>query len=118
MEHPAKAAAPRSFPRWANPLCWVLTPWRELFWSSRRVWVGMAAVWAAMILFNLANSDSSEKTAPRLAVTRPAFTLASQQQQLKLIEQMTDSLTADFAEPPRSSQPSPRSDRRQSQRIG
>ena len=117
-EAPAESPARRLVPNWANPLSLVRTLWRELFWSSRRAWAGLAAVWAGIIVFNFAESSPSENAAPRMAAARPTLTLASQQQQLKLIEQLTDSLTADFAEPTRPRQPRPRSDRRSGQRIG
>ena len=31
--------------------------WKELFWSCRRVWTGLAAAWLVMIAVNLLNLD-------------------------------------------------------------
>src|SRR5579859_352756 len=41
----------------------VVTLWRELFWSCRRVWGGLAAIWLAVVVINTAIDDS-----PRVSV--------------------------------------------------
>jgi hypothetical protein len=41
----------------------VVTLWRELFWSCRRVWGGLAAIWVAVVVINTAIDDS-----PRVSV--------------------------------------------------
>ena len=33
--------------------------WRELFWSCRRVWAGLAAVWLVMIAINIISLDET-----------------------------------------------------------
>jgi len=46
----------------------VVTLWRELFWSCRRIWGGLAAIWVAVAAINTAIDDSpraSVASAPR-----------------------------------------------------
>ena len=50
----ARAAATPSSPR--EPFAVKL--WRELFWSSRRIWGGLAAIWVAILVISTASDDS------------------------------------------------------------
>jgi hypothetical protein len=90
----------------------VIILWRELFWSCRRVWAGLAAIWITMLVVSSATSDSSRSavaSAPRSRDWKMALQ-AQRQLTRQLLEQ--DSAPATAAVPGR------RSERRDNILIG
>ncbi|MBI3876088.1 MAG: hypothetical protein HY300_09070 [Verrucomicrobia bacterium] len=51
---------------------WFSLARQELFWNSRRVWAGLAAVWAVLLVCNFAMQDRSVSTASASAAALPA----------------------------------------------
>src|SRR4051812_8342474 len=43
--------------------------WRELVWPSRHIWGGLAAVWVALIIINVAGSDPSDSRSNSVEVS-------------------------------------------------
>jgi hypothetical protein len=84
------------------------TLWRELFWSCRRTWAGLAAVWLGLLVFNALQTGPA---APVLAQAAPAadVRLAFLEQQKLLAELAGPRLPVPAVEPPRR-QEKPRSE--------
>ncbi len=51
---------------------WLVTAWQELFWNSRRVWAGLAVVWAVLLVCNVAMQDRSTSVAAASKARMPA----------------------------------------------
>lgn len=85
--------------------------WRELFWSPRRVWAGLAAAWLVIIAANWSMGEPASSAAP--PPTASAERLALWRQQLELRRELLGSLPPDPAEPRRTT-PAPRTERKPS----
>jgi hypothetical protein len=117
--------------RWAKDLSAALEPvrptrftllvslldWgRDLFWPCRRIWAGFAAVWLALLAFNV----STREPAPSLAMkaSRPSQDMVRAYLEGEgFVAEWTTPDHSRVAEPPKPPLPRPRSERR-SQMIG
>ena len=83
--------------------------WQELFWSCRRTWTGLAAVWVVLFLINLSQRDAASA---RLAPSQsPAETImAFRDQEALLRELLADRIPPLEAIPARPFEPKPRSE--------
>jgi hypothetical protein len=103
----ARAAAPSS-----SRETFAVTLWRELFWSCRRVWTGLAAVWLAVVVINTAIDDS-----PRVTVASAPHQSQDWKLALQAQREMVRQLLKQDA-PPVAVVPHRRSDRRNTPIIG
>lgn len=88
----------------------LLKLWRELIWPCRRTWVGLAAVWIAIIAFNLSDAGPGPAVVAKSA-TPPAEMRVAFQEQLRLLEEIIGRVPqATPAEPPRRPNNQPRSE--------
>ncbi|MBI4663723.1 MAG: hypothetical protein HY735_33395 [Verrucomicrobia bacterium] len=46
--------------------------WRELFWPSPHAWAGLAAVWAVILVLNVASSESTTSPVAQLPPAPPS----------------------------------------------
>jgi hypothetical protein len=73
--------------------------WQELFWSCRRVWIGLGAAWLVILTLNLTAGQI-----PKLAVNRTARpsreTLMAVREQRRLLSQLLDSGVSVSTPPP------------------
>jgi hypothetical protein len=88
-----------------------LALWRELFWPSRRIWTGLAAIWILISVVNLSQHDKSETMAGKTPLPSPEMMLVFWQQE-RLLAELTDQKETPIAEPPKPFLPLPRSERR------
>jgi hypothetical protein len=88
-----------------------LALWRELFWPSRRIWTGLAAIWILIFAVNFSQRDKSEMMAGKTPLPSPEMILVLGQQE-RLLAELTDQQEAHDAEPPRLFLPQPRSEGR------
>ena len=81
--------------------------WRELFWSCRRVWTGLAVIWLAVVIVNKSIDDSPRVTIANAPEQSRDWKMALQAQRQRLRELLEwNEPPAPPATPPR------RSDRR------
>src|ERR1700720_2169879 len=78
-----------------------LALWCELFWPSRRIWAGLAAIWILIFVVNFSQRDKSEMMAGKTPLPSPEMILVFRQQE-RLLAELTDQKEAPIAEPPRS----------------
>lgn len=91
-------------------LPWFLRPWHELIWRARRVWLGFAVIWIAIVAINLADTEKPGKS--EVATKLPAENiLTAWQQQQRLLTEINNSESTD-SDKPKVSAPQPRSERR------
>ncbi len=102
------AGAQSSIPGSASS--WLLKPWRELIWPARRVWLGFAFVWVAIVAVNFADAEKSEHLEVR-AKAPPTNLITVWQRQQELLTELNRPESPDL-DKPRHSLPKPRSDRR------
>jgi len=86
--------------------------WHELIWPCRRIWVGLAPVWLALLVFNVAHSDRGRIVTAKSTMPPGEMRLALQEQQRILAEIIGPTPPAAPAEPPRRPNHQPRSERR------
>ena len=89
--------------------------WHELIWPCRRIWVGLAPVWLALLVFNVAHSDRGQIVTAKSTMPPGEMRLAHQEQQrilAEIIGPTPPASPASPAEPPRRSNHQPRSERR------
>jgi hypothetical protein len=86
--------------------------WRELIWPCRRIWVGLAPVWVALLIFNATHSDHNQPQTARSTMPPGEMRLALQEQQRILAEIIGPQPPTSPAEPPRRQNNQPRSERR------
>jgi hypothetical protein len=80
--------------------------WQETFWPWRRTWIGIAAVWVAILAFSVATSERSRT--PSITPVRPdPQVLAVLQEQKQLLAQLLEPRTPPLISHVRT--PSPRS---------
>ena len=87
-------------------------PFRELILPCRRTWGGLAAVWVALLAFNLTQAEHGQTVAAKFATSPGELRLAFLEQQRLLAELIGPPLQPSPAEPPRRPNPQPRSERR------
>ena len=87
-------------------------PFRELVWPCRRTWAGLAAVWVALLVFNLTQAERGQTVAAKSSTSPGELRLALLEQQRVLAEIFGPPPPASPAEPPRRLNPQPRSERR------
>jgi anti-sigma factor RsiW len=83
--------------------------WQEVIWSSRRVWVGLAAVWIVLLVVNLSGREQS----PAIAKSGPstAMIMALRDQQRILAELLPDNFVPPDTDRPKFFLPKPRTER-------
>jgi hypothetical protein len=86
--------------------------WRELIWPCRRIWVGLAPVWVALLVFNVTHADHNQPTIAKSTMPPGEMRLALQEQQRILTEIIGPQWQTPPAEPPRRPNNHPRSERR------
>jgi len=91
-----------------NSIVWNI--WHELFWPSRHIWAGLAAVWVFILAANISMQDHSQTTMAKSSAV-PEIIMTWQQQQRLLVELMgANEMRA--ALPPKPFTPQPRSEQR------
>jgi hypothetical protein len=83
--------------------------WRELIWPCRRTWAGLAAVWIALLIFNVSQRDESELAARKLPPPSPEAIMAWRQQE-KLLAELIGPSTPGDAEQRKIFLPKPRTE--------
>ena len=91
-------------------LPWLLRPWHELFWAARRVWLGFAVIWIAIVAINLADTETPGKAETAMKIPSDNILLTWQQQQ-RLLTELNNSESTD-SDKPKVNAPKPRSERR------
>ena len=88
---------------------WTSRFWLEVFWSCRRTWTSLAAIWVILLLLNLSQRDPASV---RLAQSQPsAVTMMSFQEQEALLQELLADRTSPLeAVPARPFEPKPRSE--------
>jgi hypothetical protein len=84
-------------------------PWRELILPSRRLWTGLAAVWAVLILINTFQRDTSGSSSAH-GVSSPTVMASWQVQQRWMNELLADRSAPPDADRPRNVTPRPRTE--------
>jgi len=112
--HPAAPASGRyAQTAWAAgvSLCvrYATAPWRELILPSRRVWTGLAAVWAVLILINTFQRDPAGSRHAH-GVGSPTVMASWQVQQRWMNELLADRSAPPDADRPRNVTPRPRTE--------
>jgi hypothetical protein len=69
--------------------------WRELIFPCRRTWAGLAAVWMALLIFNVSQRDKAELAARKLPPPSPEAIMAWRQQERLLAELIGPSAPGD-----------------------
>ena len=77
---------------WLN---WPVVLWRELVWPCRRTWATLAAVWIALLIFNVSQRDKAELAALKLPPPSAKAIMAWRQQEKLLAELIGSSGTGD-----------------------
>lgn len=88
---------------------WTSRFWLEVFWSCRRTWTSLAAIWVILLLLNLSQRDPASV---RLAQSQPsAVTMMSFREQEALLQELLADRTSPLeAVPARPFEPKPRSE--------
>jgi hypothetical protein len=100
---------------WANGfvsffLHFLNTPWRELVLSSRRVWIGLAAVWGLILIVNVSQRDTVSGVTGK-PVNSPAMVMSWQEQQRLMNEVLADRTVPPEADRPKKTAPKPRTEK-------
>ena len=112
---PAPTSPARVKPR-PPALSWWLVAWRELFWSCRRAWLGVGAVWAVLFLVNL-TVDDAPGASRTLALAPSPETRRRLREQFLLRAELMGTTLAPPPEPRVLAPPRPRSERRQKEML-
>jgi hypothetical protein len=92
--------------------------YRELIWPCRRTWAGLAAVWLAILAFNLPQAERGQIASAK-ATTSPAGMRVALLEQKRLLAELIGPVSQlSPAESPRRPKGQPRSERRLELRIG
>lgn len=83
-----------------------LTAWRELILPSRRIWAGLAATWAVILVINFTQHEAS--SAGHISASPVMMSVGEQQRWLN--QMFADRLPATEAEPPKTFFPKPRTE--------
>ena len=90
--------------------------WKELFWSCRRVWAGLAAAWLVIIAVNFQSLEEPANIQSGSSNASPAFwTFLLEQKQL--LAELGDIAPPAESPPKPAPAPRPRSDRREFNRV-
>ena len=93
--------------------------WRELVWPSRRAWVGLAAIWLALLGINARLADHPKQMA---GLHSPSEIMQSWEEQTRVLAELTQPamFRSAAANPPLApaNPPRPRSERKQAWQIG
>jgi hypothetical protein len=84
------------------------TFWRELFFPSRRIWTGLAAIWILLCLVNFSQRDPVSSVTGK-PVHSPAVMMSWQVQQRWMNELFADRAAGPEADRPKNVPPKPRS---------
>jgi hypothetical protein len=107
-----RSALVREFTFAATAFRALTIPFRELIWPCRRTWAGLAAVWVALLAFNLTQAERGQLVAAKSTTSPGELRLALLEQQRLLTELIgPPPLPSPPAEPPRRSNAQPRSER-------
>jgi hypothetical protein len=98
----------RSVANW--PLLAVSTVWHELVRPARRIWVGFAFVWVAIVVVNFVDAEKPGQSEARIKIP-PGNLLTVWQRQQQFLTELNNPDYPDM-DKPRHSPPKPRSDRR------
>jgi hypothetical protein len=105
----ARAAdAQRPIANW--PLLAVSKLWHELIRPARRIWVGFAFVWVAILAVNFVDTEKSGQSEARITIP-PGNLITVWQRQQQFLTELNSPEYPDM-DKPRQSPPKPRSDRR------
>ena len=88
--------------------------WQELFWSCRRVWFGLGAAWAVILVMNVATTDHAAVVAKRTEPPAREMMAVMGQRELLRAELGVTMNPAAEALP---TLPRPRSDRRRQEMV-
>ena len=91
-----------------DPLWLPLKLWQELFWSCRRVWLGLATAWVIILFLNLASHSGEERPLAKATPPPSPAMLAALREQRLLLAQLLGSATS--SSPPARPQDPPRSE--------
>lgn len=91
-------------------LCCSKNFWCELIFPSRRIWAGLAIVWAFIFAVNVSQRDHSQMTLAKSSPS-PEMILSFRQQE-KLLAELIGQTESQVAEPPKTFLPRPSSQRR------
>lgn len=91
-----------------TPAAAVCKWWREVIWSHRRVWAGLAAIWVMIFVGNLSLPGHGQSLAGRSSPQE--MITAFKNQQRILAELLTDHSVPQEAEPPKVILPGPRTE--------
>jgi len=94
------------------PVALAFKLWRELVLPCRRTWAGLAAVWLAILVFNLTHAERIQIVTAKSTTPPEEMRLALQEQRRVLEEIIGPTPLAPAAEPPRRPNTQPRSERR------
>jgi len=106
-----QAAANAKSIRQTGPENILFNCWRELIWPCRGIWMGLAAVWVLIVVFNFSQRDPSERLAQKAPPPSPEMILAFRQQQ-RLLAELIGPGETDSAAKPKPFLPQPRSEGR------
>lgn len=95
---------------WPRLLRWLLVPWHELILPSRRVWTGLAVVWAVILVVNVAQRDLDSRV-HRSTAAAPARMANWREEQRWMNELLADRMTPPEADRPVNTAPRPRTQR-------
>jgi hypothetical protein len=75
--------------------------WLELIWPCRRTWAGLAAVWMALVVFNLTQTEPTRPAVAKSNTSPAELQMAFAEQQRLLAELIGPPPQPAPAEPPR-----------------
>jgi hypothetical protein len=105
--------SPFTASRLGNGRAFFRTLWLELIWPCRRTWVGLTAVWVALVVINLAQTEPARTAVAKSTTSPTEVRMALLEQQRLLTELIGPPPQPSPAEPPRrKSVDQPRSERR------
>jgi hypothetical protein len=105
-----RAAHKSSSARTFSPGSIVWNIWHELFWPSRHIWAGLAAVWVLILAANVSMCANSQTVVAQYSPT-PEM-ISSFRQQEKILAELIGSNEPRAARPPKVFPPQPSSERR------
>jgi len=95
----------------------VLKLWRELVWSPRWTWAGLATVWLTLAVFSSVSSSHSQTSLAKSTSAPGETRLAMQEQRRLLDEIISPAMSQAPSEPPRKDNLRPRSRRTTGQKL-